>query len=87
LSESWVGFGSMIFWMDSYLIGRTQRVWVGDYLSETIYCHSGEPQGSHLCPLLDIFENVGVLAYADNLKLYMRVSSTDRVGVVKRNMI
>jgi hypothetical protein len=29
--------GSMIFWMGSYLTGRTQRVRVGDYLSETIY--------------------------------------------------
>jgi hypothetical protein len=24
-----------IFWMGFYLTGRTQRVWVGDYLSET----------------------------------------------------
>jgi hypothetical protein len=35
--------GSMIFWMGSYLTGRTQRVRIGDYLSETIYCHSGVP--------------------------------------------
>jgi hypothetical protein len=58
---------SMIFWMGSYLTGRTQRVRVGDYLSEAIYCHSDVPQGSHLGPLffiddindvLDIFENV-----------------------------
>jgi hypothetical protein len=69
--------GSMILWMGSYLTGRTQRARVGDYLSETIYCHSGVPQGRHLVPLffiadindvLDIFENVGVLAYADDLK-------------------
>jgi hypothetical protein len=71
--------------MDSYWTSRTQHVWVGDYLSES-YCHSGVPQGSHLGPLffiadindvLDIFENVRVLAYADDLKLYMRVSCTD----------
>jgi hypothetical protein len=74
--------GSMIFWMGSNLTGRTQRVRVGNYLSETIYCHSGVPQGSHLGPLffiadiydvLDIFENVGVWT------IY-------RIGVVKRNM-
>jgi hypothetical protein len=44
------------------------------------------PQGSHpgtlffiadINDLLDIFENFRVLAYADDLKLYMRVSSTD----------
>jgi hypothetical protein len=66
---------SMIFWMGSYLTGRSQCVWVGDYLSETIYCHFGVPQGSHLGPLffiadinamLDIFENVRVLAHADD---------------------
>jgi hypothetical protein len=65
----------MIFWMDSYLTGRSQCVRVGDYLSITIYCHSGVPYGSHLGPLffianindvLDIFENVRVLAYADD---------------------
>jgi hypothetical protein len=68
------------------LTGRTQCVWVGDFFSETIYCHSGVPQGSHLGPLffiadindvLGIFENVRVLAYADDLKLFMRVNSTD----------
>jgi hypothetical protein len=57
-----------------------------NYLSETIYCHSDVPQDSHLGSLffiadindvLDIFENVGGLAYADDLKLYMCVSSTD----------
>jgi hypothetical protein len=45
-------------------------------------CHSGVSQGSHLGPLfvvagindvLDIFENVGVLAYADDLKLYIYI--------------
>jgi hypothetical protein len=61
----------MISWMGAYLTGRTQRVRVGDYLSETIYCRSGVPQGSHHGPLffiaeindaLDIFEKVRVLA-------------------------
>jgi hypothetical protein len=70
--------------MGFYLTSRTQRVRVGDYLSETNYCHTGVPLGSHLGPLfciadihevIDIFENVRVLTYADKLKLYMRVSS------------
>jgi hypothetical protein len=92
--------------MGFYLIGRTQRVWVGNYLSETIYCNSGVPQGSHLGALffiadiydvLDIFENVGVLAYADDLKLYMlsalmivvrfsRTWTVYKVDVVRRSM-
>jgi hypothetical protein len=36
--------GPMIFWMGYYLTGRTQRVRVGDCLSETICCHSGVPR-------------------------------------------
>jgi hypothetical protein len=39
--------------------------------------------------VLDNFENIKVLAYADDLKLYMHVSRTwtvYKVGVVKRSM-
>jgi hypothetical protein len=43
--------GPMIFWMGSYLTGRTQRVRVGEYLSETIDCHFCVPQEE--CGLLD----------------------------------
>jgi hypothetical protein len=70
-----------------FLADRTQRVRIGDYSSETIYCQSLVPQGSHLAPLffiaddindvLEIFENVRILAYSDDLRLYMRFSSTD----------
>jgi hypothetical protein len=81
--------------MGSYLTGRIQCIRVGDYLSETIFCHSGVPQGSHLDPLLfifdindvlDIFENVRVLAYADDLKCYIRVSSTDDCRLFQQDL-
>jgi hypothetical protein len=81
--------------MGSYLTSRIQRLRVGDYLFETIFCHSGVPQGSHLDPLLfildindvlDIFENVRVLAYADDLKLYIRVSSTDDCRLFQQDL-
>jgi hypothetical protein len=51
-------------------------------LSGSIQCHYGVPQGSHLGPIffildinraLDIFENVSVLGYADDLKLLMTI--------------
>jgi hypothetical protein len=51
--------------------------------------------GSHLGSLffiadindvLDIFENVGALAYADDLKLYMRVSSTDDCRLFQQDL-
>jgi hypothetical protein len=87
--------GPMIFWMGSYLTDRTQRGRVGDYLSETIYSHSGVPRGSRLGPsffiadindLLDIFENVKVLAYAFDLKLCMRVSSIDDCRLFQQDL-
>jgi hypothetical protein len=67
---------------------------VGDYLSETIYCHSGVPQRTHLGPLtladindvLNIFENVRVFAYADDLKLYMRISNTDDCRLFQQDL-
>jgi hypothetical protein len=58
-------------------------------------CHSGVPQSSHLRPLffiadindkLDIFENIRALAYADDLKLYMRVSSTDNCRLFQQDL-
>jgi hypothetical protein len=83
----------MIFWMGTYLTRSTQHVRVGDYLSETIYCHVGVPQVSHLGPLFSIddvlgiiCENFRVLAYADNLKSYMRISSTDYCIFFQRSL-
>jgi hypothetical protein len=67
--------------MGSYFTVCTKRVRVGDLFSETIYCHSGVPQGSHLGPLfliddindvLGIFENVRVLAYAGDCRLFQK---------------
>jgi hypothetical protein len=36
--------------------------------------------------VLDIFENIGVLAYADEMKLYMRVSSTDDCRLFQQSL-
>jgi hypothetical protein len=50
------------------------------------------PHDSHLgllifiTDVLDIFENVSVLAYADDLKLYMRVSSTDDCRLFQQDL-
>jgi hypothetical protein len=72
--------GSLLCWMESYLTGRTQRVKLKDYFSESIQCHSGVPQGSHLGPIffildingaLDLFEYMRVMGYVDYLKIFM----------------
>jgi hypothetical protein len=74
--------GSLLCWMGSYLTGRTQRFKLEAYFSESIQCHSGVPQGSHLGPIifildingaLDIFEDVSVLGYTDDLMLFMTI--------------
>jgi hypothetical protein len=50
-----------------------------------IYCHFGVPQGSHLGPLFFIAD-IRVLAYADDLKLYMRVGSTDNYRLFQQEL-
>jgi hypothetical protein len=52
-------------------------------LSETIFCHSGVFENNDV---LDIIENFRVLAYADILKLYIRVSSTDDYRLFQQDL-
>jgi hypothetical protein len=80
--------GPMIFWMGSYLTGpvvhnafgltiiflkRFSIILVCLRLAILVPCFFIVD----IIDVLDIFENVRVLAYAVDLKLYMRVSSTD----------
>jgi hypothetical protein len=74
--------GSLLCWMGSYLASRTQRVKLEDYLSESIQCLSGVPQGSDLGLIyfildiyraLDLFKNVSVLGYVNDLKHFMTI--------------
>jgi hypothetical protein len=87
--------GSLLCWMGSYLPGWTQRVKLENYLSESIQCHSGVLQGSHLGPIffildinwaLEIFENVSVLGYADDLKLFMTIKCIGDFQLFQRNL-
>jgi hypothetical protein len=81
--------------MGCYLTGRTQRVKLEDYLSELNQCHSGVPQGSHLGPIffildinraLDLFENVSVLGYADDLNLFMTIKCIGDCQLFQRDL-
>lgn len=76
--------GSLVKWLSSFLVGRTQYVKLGDAVSTCILVHSGVPQGGHLSPLLfnlyiNDVENVihfaSKLLYADDLKLFTAVDT------------
>lgn len=82
-----IGFNyDLIKWFSSMLIGRTQRVKIGSFISDIIEVKSGVPQGSHCAPLLfnlfinDIghnFNHCKFLLFADDMKMYMPVNSYD----------
>ena len=73
--------GKILRWIEAFLIGRQQRVIVGDKLSGWTPVPSGVPQGSVLAPLLFILYindlpsilNCGIKIFADDSKLYRSV--------------
>ena len=77
--------GTLLFWIGAFLSNRTQSVRVGSSLSSTRPVTSGIPQGSVLGPLLfnlfinditDKFTNVSAKLFADDVKIYTRLSSS-----------
>jgi hypothetical protein len=87
--------GSLLCWMGSYLISRTQRVQLEDFLSELIQCNSGVTQRSHLGPkffILDIngalylFENVSLFGYTNDLKLLMTIKCIGDCQLFQRDL-
>jgi hypothetical protein len=62
---------------------RIQKIRIGDAVSKDIKVTSGLPQGNYQGPLSfvwffnrisEIFDNIRVLFYADDMKLYLLVS-------------
>lgn len=79
------GFGEpLLTWFASYLTGRYQWVKINEHKSEVTPVPSGVPQGGHLSPLLfalflngvkEIVPNCSLLAFADDLKIFRRISN------------
>lgn len=87
--------GSYLSWISSYLNGRTQYVRIGSHCSRHIKVSSGVPQGSHLGPVLFIvfindviscFVHSECLLYADDLKLFARVSSDNDCALIQQDL-
>ncbi|CAI2736936.1 unnamed protein product, partial [Dicrocoelium dendriticum] len=77
--------GSLLSWISDFLNDRSMQVTVNDTFSAPVLMTSGVPQGSVLGPaLFTIFINdlpsilqTDCLIYADDLKLWMEVSSLE----------
>ena len=85
-----------IKWLSSYLCGRLQTVRINNSVSSDIKVYSGVPQGSHLGPILfvlyvndlcDVLTNYEYLFYADDLKIFKRITSIDDTLVLQDNLL
>ena len=81
-------------WIQDFLVGRTQKVTVGDANSDWTNVVSGVPQGSVLGPILfvlyinDLPENVrsNVKMFADDTKLYRHVLGEDDKQLLQEDL-
>ena len=80
--------GSALSFITSYLSNRSQRVRVGQSLSDSTVCDTGVPQGSVLGPLLFSLyvspigqiashSNISLQQYADDTQLYFSTSAAE----------
>jgi hypothetical protein len=86
--------GTLLSWFESYLIGRTQRVQLGDSLSSIVEVTSSVVQGSHCGPILfsiflnDIADIIGIdfNCYADDLKIFLEINSSSDATSLQENI-
>ena len=71
--------GKLLKWIESFIMGRTQRVMVNSHLSEVCEILSGVPQGSVLGPLLFL---IMIADMDDKLKYTVLSSFADGTRVI-----
>ena len=95
-SEIKIG-GNALKWFHSYLFGRTQRVRIGNALSDEIILEFGIPQGSVLGPILfniyirSLYANVeelgfNIKGFADDHQVYASFTPEFQYSMLSRNL-
>ena len=78
----------VLTWLETYLTGRFQAVWIDHVMSDFLPTEVGVPQGSNLGPLLFLiyfndlpqFLTCDVEAYADDTSMSSDGASTEEIG-------
>lgn len=87
--------GSLLTWIISYLSNRVLSVRINFIESYVFEATSGVPQGSHLGPIfflifindiVNIFKDVQVLLFADDLKLFKRIRNIYDCLILQANL-
>ena len=84
----------VVVWIRKFLLGRTQRVRVGEHLSEEVRATSGVPQGSVLGLLLflayvnDISMNIEsiIRLFADDCVIYRKMIKKEDIEKLQKDL-